>query len=305
MCELLGLSSNAPSTVNISLPKLAEHGAVAGRLHDGWGIGYYEGPDVRLIKDTNAAAESDWLRFVAHHNLRSSLVIAHTRTATRGAISYANTQPFIRELAGRVHMFAHNGDLPGIFDSAQFQPTRFNPVGDTDSERAFCVLLDRMQATWTGRDTKPALRDRLQVMSSFARELRTLGPANFLYSDSEVIFAHGHRRKHGDTGRVEPPGLVMLQRQCDSNAEFAGAGITIAGEPQVITLLASVPLTAESWTPLAEGELVAVSQGRLMMQERPLDISNVGARPAPLATHDRKPPLSERPGLPPSQAARN
>jgi glutamine amidotransferase len=71
-------------------------------------------------------------------------VIAHTRRATRGTRSYPNAQPFIRELAGRIHLFAHNGDLPGIFESKAFQPERFNPIGETDSERAFCVLLDRM-----------------------------------------------------------------------------------------------------------------------------------------------------------------
>ena len=43
MCELLGLSSNAPATVSFSLPKLAEHGAASGTYNDGWGIGYYEG----------------------------------------------------------------------------------------------------------------------------------------------------------------------------------------------------------------------------------------------------------------------
>jgi predicted glutamine amidotransferase len=43
MCELLGLSSNAPATVNVSLPKLAEHGRASGTYNDGWGVGYYEG----------------------------------------------------------------------------------------------------------------------------------------------------------------------------------------------------------------------------------------------------------------------
>ena len=51
MCELLGLSSNAPATVNFSLPKLAEHGAVPGTYADGWGVGYYEGLDVRLFEE--------------------------------------------------------------------------------------------------------------------------------------------------------------------------------------------------------------------------------------------------------------
>jgi glutamine amidotransferase len=129
MCELLGLSSNAPAAVNFSLPKLAEHGAVPGTYADGWGVGYYEGRDVRLFKEATAAAGSEWVRFIAQHDLRSLLVIAHTRRATRGTRSYPNAQPFLRELAGRVHLFAHNGDLPRIFDSKEFQPERFNPSG--------------------------------------------------------------------------------------------------------------------------------------------------------------------------------
>jgi Glutamine amidotransferases class-II len=39
--------------------------------------------DVRLFKEATAAADSDWVRFIANHDLRSLLVIAHTRRATR------------------------------------------------------------------------------------------------------------------------------------------------------------------------------------------------------------------------------
>lgn len=269
MCELLGLSSSAPATVNFSLSRLAKHGAVSGTLHDGWGVGYYEDLDVRLIKDATAAHDTDWIRFIADHHLRSTLVIAHTRTATRGKRSYANAQPLVRELAGRAHLFAHNGDLPGIFASADLQPRRFKPIGDTDSEQALCVLLDRMHSIWMVRNAPPTLRDRFAIVASFARELRSLGPANFLYSDGEVLFAHGHRRKHADTGRVEAPGLVLLQRQCEHDAGFTTSGVSIGGGRQAITLLASVPLTTEPWRPLAEGELIAVAQGRLVARQRP------------------------------------
>jgi predicted glutamine amidotransferase len=153
---------------------------------------------LRLFKEATAAADSDWVRFIANHDLRSLLVIAHTRRATRGTRSYPNTQPFIRELAGRIHLFAHNGDLPEIFESKAFQPERFNPIGETDSERAFCVLLDRIALIWKDRKATPTLRERFLILSSFAGELRALGPANFLYSDGDLLFAHGHRRKHPD-----------------------------------------------------------------------------------------------------------
>ena len=84
-------------------------------------------------------------------------------------------------------MFAHNGDLPGIFESNAFQPERFNPIGETDSERAFCSLLDRMTLIWKGYTSAPTLRERFLIVSSFAGELRALGPANFLYADGDII----------------------------------------------------------------------------------------------------------------------
>ena len=268
MCELLGLTSSAPVTANISLPTLAAHGAATGTYADGWGVGFYEGLDVRLIKEATGAANSDWVRFIANHDLRSRLVIAHTRHATRGARSYSNSQPFVRELAGRIHLFAHNGDLPGIFGSNAFQPERFNPIGETDSERAFCILLDRMASIWTGPNVAPTLRERFAIVSEFANQLRALGPANFLYSDGDHLFAHGHRRKHADTGKVEAPGLVSLERQCQHDGiGFADSGLSIHGDDQHVTLFASVPLTDEHWKPLAEGELVAVSRGQLVLRQ--------------------------------------
>ena len=92
-----------------------------------------------MFKEATAVADSDWVQFIANHDLRSLLVIAHIRRATRGTRSYPKAQPFIRELAGRIHLFAHNGDLPGIFESKAFQPERFNPIGEANSERVQVV----------------------------------------------------------------------------------------------------------------------------------------------------------------------
>ncbi|MGC2781572.1 MAG: class II glutamine amidotransferase [Bradyrhizobium sp.] len=268
MCELLGLSSNVPATVNVSLPTLAEHGRVSGTYNDGWGIGYYEGLDVRLIKDSAAVGDSEWIQFITGHDLRSHYVIAHTRKATRGTRAYANAQPFVRELAGRAHLFAHNGDLPGIFKSSAFQADRFNPIGETDSELAFCALLDRMAAVRSAPNAIPTLRQRFLIVSSFAEELRKLGPANFLYSDGDFLFAHGHRRKHANTGRVEAPGLVLLQKDCRSGQPgIVATGLSVQGPGQLVALFASVPLTEEVWDPLAEGELVAVTRGQLVARQ--------------------------------------
>lgn len=264
MCELLGMSSSLPATVNLSLAKLAQHGGSPTFIRDGWGVAYYEGADVRLIKDAGPADESDWIGFLRNHPLRSSIVVAHIRKATVGERVYQNTQPFTRELAGRTHLFAHNGWLPGIIEVGRFQSARYAPVGETDSEQAFCGLLDRLQDIWRQRRVIPPLAARLAVVSSFAAEMRSLGPANFLYSDGETLFAHGDRRKQAATGRVEPPGLVFLERQCGKDARSLDAnGVSIEVAEQNITLVASVPLTEEPWVALAEGEVVAITKGEV------------------------------------------
>lgn len=270
MCELLGLSSNMPTTVSVSIGTLASHGKVGGSLNDGWGVAYCEGTDVRLIKDSEPAADSDWVRFVRDHALRSNIVIAHVRTATVGSRTYRNTQPFIRTLAGRTHMFAHNGWLPALLKGARNPSRRFHPVGDTDSEKAFCDLMEQMTRVWQSVDGIPDLDGRLAIVSGFADEMRSLGPANFLYSDGDVLFAHGHRRKQAATSQVEPPGLVYLQRACphiERTTEITG--LSIHSPDQSVALVASVPLNDEPWTALDEGEVIALRDG-LIVACRPL-----------------------------------
>lgn len=265
MCELLGLSSNQPATMSLSIGTLASHGSAAGTLRDGWGIAYCEGPDVRLIKDSEPAGDSEWVRFIRDHALRSNIVIAHVRTATMGDRAYRNTQPFVRELAGRMHLFAHNGWLPHIFDRGEFDSTQFNPVGDTDSEKAFCGLLEQMKRVWLEARTIPPLEERLSVVAAFAMDLRSMGPANFLYSDGDTLFAHGHRRMQAATSRVEPPGLVYLQRVCP-HAEHPATvgGLSIQSPDQSVALVASVPLNDEPWTPLGDGEVIAMREGEVV-----------------------------------------
>ena len=163
-----------------------------------------------------------------------------------------------------MHLFAHNGWLPGINDSPLFKLKRFHPVGETDSEVAFCALLDRLSGIWIGPGEIPSQEERIAILLSFAAELRALGPANFLYSDGQILVGHGHRRKQATGSKIEPPGLVYLHRHCGRRSEVLMAnGVTVEGADQTMTLLASVPLTDEPWQPMGEGELVAVCNGEV------------------------------------------
>ncbi len=270
MCELFCLSSRLPTRVTFSLRKFADRGGLGSHNVDGWGVAFHDGREVRLYKEPEPAGDSPWLAFIQERRLPTRLLISHIRHATRGALSLANTQPFARELGGRTHLFAHNGRLEGIDDRFAASKVRFRPVGDTDSEMAFCLLLQRLSSLWDGSDVPP-LAGRLAAVTDFAADLRPLGPANFLYSDGAFVFGHGHRRTQAD-GTIAPPGLWLLQRACAVDAEAAApSGVTIepANGPQEITLLASVPVTGEQWRPLAEGEIVVVADGQVVPASLP------------------------------------
>jgi predicted glutamine amidotransferase len=265
MCELLAMSSAQPARLTFSLHTLAARGSLTNSTHDGWGVAFYQGDDVALFREPGAADGSALVRHLEHHGPATTLAISHIRHATRGAVQLSNTQPFVRELGGRTHVFAHNGDLAGIERSAALTIGVHRPVGQTDSEHAYCALLARLGALWAGAGVPP-LEARLALLGAFAAELRALGPANFLYADGDALFAHGHRRVQPGSRRIEPPGLWALQRHCapaEPSAADAG-GVAIAAGGQTVLLLASVPLTDEAWRPLAEGELVAVRAGRIV-----------------------------------------
>jgi glutamine amidotransferase len=204
------------------------------------------------------------MHFMEHQGLRTRMALSHIRLATFGDRALRNTQPFVRELGGRTHAFAHNGDFPALLAEPIDPGQPFLPVGDTDSELAFCGLLARLGPLW--RDAGgavPALAERLAVIDSHAAELRRLGPANFLYADSDALFVHADRRTQLD-GRIRPPGLYLLQRCCWASAsapELAEAGVELQTVRQDVALVASVPLTDELWQPLGEGDLIALSGG--------------------------------------------
>jgi len=279
MCELFGMSSRLPATVNLSMAEFARHGGLTAPHGDGWGIAFFDGADVRLLKEPEPAADSPWIAFVRDRGIRSPLAISHIRLATHGGRTLANTQPFSREMGGRMHVFAHNG----FFDGAEaLEPGPFRPVGETDSELAFCHLLARLQPLWMTGGPPPPPAAILPVVADVAGRLAGMGPANFLYSDGRTLFAHSDRRR-GPDGVIVPPGLHVLTRQCPAADDAArGAGLKVDAGGQSVVLLASRPLSGEPWRALDEGTVLAVSDGAILEAVRRDPVREIpGAAPVP------------------------
>ena len=268
MCELFAMSSRLPAGVDLCLEEFARHGGLTAPHKDGWGIAYYdEDGAVRLYKEAEPASRSDWVQFIGTHHMRAAIVLSHIRRATQGRRSLKNTQPFRRELGGHCHVFAHNGDLPDIAANTEFEFGFHRPLGETDSEHAFCSLLGRLEEPWLSTSGVPPIETRQGIVSEFARSIALLGMANFVYSDGDAVFAHGNRRQASPTSAPRPPGLHVLHRVCDAgSSELRTEGLQIFADPgeQEMTLLASVPLTGEDWRPLGEGELLTIRAGKTL-----------------------------------------
>lgn len=239
MCELLGMSAKHATDVNQSLEVFQPRGGDTGPHADGWGIAYFDGRAAALFKECMPAASSRCFATLAERSVRSTQVIAHIRRANPPQFgrSWANTHPFERELGGRSWVFAHNGKLPGIHEDPRFKTKHFQPLGDTDSERAFCHLLDVIRTvgttieTWTPEALLTALREP-------TAQLASLGEFNYLLGNGQLLVVHGHSR------------LSMLQRTCSED-----------GCAQRVTLVATQPLTDEAWQPLAPGSFVVLQDG--------------------------------------------
>ena len=266
MCELLGMSARLPASITISLNEFARHGGETGPHADGWGIAYYQGPDANLIRESTSASRSGLMSMLRGYRVESPTVIAHIRRASLGPVELRNTHPFRRELAGRVHTFAHNGDLPGIDDALSLQPGGgAMPIGETDSEYAFCCLMQRLAGVWKNPARPPTLDTRTEIVAGFAAEIGTLGPANFLYSDGDLLFVHGHRRTQPD-GSLRAPGLHAISVACDYGAGRSELGsLTFeSSRKQQVVLVSTLPLTDGAWQPLAAGEMLVLRGGEII-----------------------------------------
>ena len=164
MCELFGMSANVPTDICFSFAGMMRRGGETGPHRDGWGVAFYEDKGCRTFHDPRASAESEIARLVRSHAIHSETVICHIRKATHGRVCLENTHPFTRELWGRHWAFAHNGKLRGI----KKRPLgHFRPVGTTDSEHAFCWLLDQLRQRYPGpRPPSGSLEQDIREMAA-------------------------------------------------------------------------------------------------------------------------------------------
>ncbi len=250
MCQLLGLNCATPTDANFSLTGFRQRGGGTDHHADGWGIAFFEGKGLRLFVDPLSAAESPIADFLQHYPLKSKNIIAHVRKATYGEVSLQNTHPFTRELWGRHWVFAHNGDLHNY---APHLHSHFRPVGTSDSEQAFCWLLQELAKSHAAL---PSIDELTITLRELVPQISQFGTFNFLLSNGEALWAHCTTKLHYLI-RQHPFSQATLMDQ-DWTVNFAD--LNKPGDR--VAVIVTTPLTSnEEWTAFEPGQLMVFTDG--------------------------------------------
>ncbi len=253
---MVALSFDSAASPNFTLGGFDR--CAEGRAY-GWGFAWYpeQSGAALVVKDATSVGENamtkllrEWERF------ESTTFVAHLRGAAR-ILAEQDTHPFSRTHAGRDWVFAHNGDLDsaqGYLSGALSLGERpvHEPIGRTDSEHAFCWLLNR---AWEAgaRTLADVGWPRLHEWLS---EVDGLGTANIILSDGRDLVAYadaeGYNGLH--VARLLPPNVPKVLR-----AKELSVGLQDARDrTRTAVVFSTVPLGDVGFKALRPGQMLAV-----------------------------------------------
>ncbi|MFM7330196.1 MAG: class II glutamine amidotransferase, partial [Brachymonas sp.] len=130
-----------------------------------------------------------------------------------------------------------------------------HPVGTTDSERAFCFI---MQELAKSHAALPSVRELTLTLKELAAKVAAHGTFNFLLSNGRALWAYASTHLHY-VERQHPFAHARLADE-DVAVNFAD----LAAPQDCVSVVVTQPLTTdEAWTAFAPGELKVFEAGRL------------------------------------------
>jgi glutamine amidotransferase len=148
------------------------------RASDGWGLAWYDGGRLRIVKSRESALKNH--KYVATADkINSRIMLAHLRRMTRGNVREVNAHPF---RFGK-YVFAHNGtvSISGLTDYLKGSYRRLR--GDTDSEVLFRFLVQNMEK-W---GNFMGLRKAVTEISEQAKSCHVTS-LNFIMADGRYLY---------------------------------------------------------------------------------------------------------------------
>jgi len=187
MCELFGASSIEKAEYTGLLREFYSHDAA--NPH-GWGIAVRNGDQLQVKKEPVRASDSGVLAGLLEDSVKTDLLLAHVRLATKGSIEYENTHPFVqRDLGGVTWTMIHNGT---IFESSILDQYVNRQVGSTDSERILCHIIAAMNRAMRERKGPLPPEQRFGILQDLIVKIVPENKVNILLTDGAVLYAHSN-----------------------------------------------------------------------------------------------------------------
>ncbi len=248
------MNCNTPTDIVFSFTGFALRGGLTDEHQDGWGIAFFEGAGVRHLVDYQAAIRSPLAELIKAHPIKSKNVIAHIRKATQGSIALENCHPFVRECWGINWVFAHNGDVPNFLPELT---GAYLPIGNTDSERAFCYILQECRHHFGAQ--APTLAQLAPFLEQLCHQIAQFGTFNIMLSNGHALFVHCSTKLHYII-RQFPFNTAQLSDQ-DMSINFA----EVTTPKDRVAVIATQPLTTnETWAAFAKDEFKVFVDGAVM-----------------------------------------
>ena len=130
----------------------------------------------------------------------------------------------------------------------------FLPVGTTDSELAFCYLLQQMRARFG--DTLPAMFALADFMHEITAEIAAFGTFNMMLSNGEALFVHCSTKLHYIVRQYPFPVANLSDEQV--TVDFS----KVTTPNDKVAVIVTEPLTNnETWTQFAPGQMAVFVDG--------------------------------------------
>jgi glutamine amidotransferase len=250
------MNCNTPTDIVFSFEGFTQRGGLTDHHTDGWGIAFFEGKAARLFIDHQPSIHSPIAQLVRTYPIKSLNVIAHIRKATQGDVNLENCHPFMREMWGQQWVFAHNGNL------TDFNPQLtgiYCPVGTTDSEAAFCLIIQSLKAQFPDASAlmPPAPHEVDEALRAIVKDIAQFGPFNFCLSNGQAMWAYCSTNL-----------CYIVREHPFTTAHLLDADVAIDFAEHTtpddrVAVIATQPLTDnEVWHKMLVNEFIRFSNGR-------------------------------------------
>ena len=146
-------------------------------------------------------------------------------------------------------------EAPDLKDFSPRLHAAFRPVGDTDSERAFCWLMQEMSKAHA---SVPSVAELTATLAELVPQVAAHGSFNFMLSNGVALWAHCSTRLYSVLRR-HPFARAQLRDE-DLSVDFARN----TAPTDRVAVVVTEPLTVdEPWIAFAPGELRVFEAGVL------------------------------------------